>query len=138
MKKQIRFFTIGLYCFSFCFPVLVCRSQAAQSKTDSLLVGTWTGSSICQIKNSPCHDEIVVYHIKKIGTKDSFNIQANKMVNGQEEEMGPVDCKLNRKTNQLVSTSYNGIWTFYLKDGKLEGTLVYRGDLYRKISVTKK
>ena len=136
MKKHIRLFTTLLLSFSFCFSFLHCSSQTVESRIDSLLIGTWTGSSICQIKNSPCHDENVVYRISKT-ERDSFNIQMKKMVNGQEEEIGPLPCKL-IKTNQLVSTAYNGIWTFILQEGKLEGELIYRGDLYRKISVEKK
>jgi len=40
------------------------------------------------------------------------------------------------KTNQLTSTSY-GIWTFNIEGNKLEGTLLVRGELFRKIIVYK-
>ena len=47
--------------------------------------GIWKGTSLCQIKNSPCHDEIVVYHISRDSTGKSYEVIANKIVNGKEE-----------------------------------------------------
>ena len=112
-------------------------AQHTNPKSDSLLIGTWKGLSLCQIKNSPCHDETVVYHIYKKHGIDTFYIQANKIVNGIEEDMGILPCMFIEKSNQLVSTAYKGIWTFHLKKDELEGTLLYQGNLYRKINVTK-
>jgi hypothetical protein len=54
---------------------LACKSTQAQTglvKIDTLLIGTWKGTSICQVKNSPCHDENVVYHISKNKGVDTF------------------------------------------------------------------
>jgi len=118
---------------------LVSKSNQAQTnpaQIDSLLIGTWNGSSICQVKNSPCHDETVVYHISKNKGVDTFYINAGKIVNGVEEGMGILPFVYNKKTNQLTSTAY-GIWTFDLEGAKLEGTLVVHGDLFRKIILYK-
>ena len=52
--------------------------------------GTWKGTSLCQIKNSPCHDEIVVYHISKDSTGKSYEVIANKIVDGKEDYMGTI------------------------------------------------
>jgi hypothetical protein len=125
-----------LFCLILC---LVSKSNQAQNgvvKIDTLLIGTWQGTSICQIKNSQCHDETVVYHISKKSGVDTFYINGNKIVNGVEEEMGILPFVYNRKTNQLTSTAY-GIWAFNIEGVKLEGTLLVRGDLYRKIIVYK-
>ena len=111
-------------------------SSAQKVSVDSTLIGVWKGISICQIKNSPCHDENVVYHISKVRGIDTFKIVATKIVNGKEEEMGTLDFKFNKKTNQLISTDY-GLWTLNLKGNKLDGTLIVRGDLYRIIKVSK-
>src|SRR5580765_7168831 len=120
--------------------LLVCSSISnnvnAQVNYDTLLIGVWKGSSICQIKNSPCHDETVVYYISKKTGIDTFYINGNKIVNGVEEGMGILPFTLNKKTNQLISTSY-GLWTFTIKQRKLEGTLVSKGALYRIINLTK-
>jgi hypothetical protein len=53
-----------------------------------------------------------------------------------EEEMGILPFVYNKETKQLTSTAY-GIWTFNIVEAKLEGTLLYHGDLYRKIIVYK-
>src|SRR6478672_3053948 len=124
------------------FSVILClagKSNQAQTgviKTDTLLIGTWHGTSICQIKNSPCHDETVVYHISKNRGVDTFYINGSKIVNGVEEEMGVLPFVYNSKTNQLISSAH-GIWTFNIEAGKLEGTLLSHGDLYRKIILYK-
>ena len=123
----------------FLIPYLVINSTQAQTelnKADTLLIGTWKGTSICQIKNSPCHDETVVYHISKKTGVDSFYVNANKIVNGMEEEMGILPFVYDKKTNQFTSTAY-GIWTFNIDGVKLEGTLLVRGELYRKIKLNK-
>jgi hypothetical protein len=108
----------------------------AQVNYDTLLIGVWKGSSICQIKNSPCHDETVVYYISKKPGIDTFYIHGYKIVNAVEEEMGILPFTVNKKTNQLISTSY-GLWTFTIKQRKMEGTLVSKGALYRIINLIK-
>ena len=129
--------------WSLLFSIILCLaskpSQAQNgvvNKIDTLLIGTWNGTSICQIKNSSCHDEIVVYHISKNRGVDTFFINASKIVNGVEEGMGILPFVYNKKTNQLTSTAY-GIWTFNLEGNKLKGTLLVHGDLYRRIKVYK-
>jgi len=113
------------------------QAQTAKANIDTLLIGSWHGTSICQIKNSPCHDETVVYHISKNSRVDTFYINASKIVNGIEVEMGILPFVYNRKTNQLTSTSH-GMWTFNIEGVKLEGTLLVHGDLFRKIIVYKR
>jgi hypothetical protein len=118
---------------------LVGKSIQAQTdlpKIDTLLIGTWNGSSTCQIKNSSCHDEKVVYRISKKRGIDTFYINASKVVTGVEEEMGILPFVYNKNTNQLTSTAH-GIWTFNMEGAKLEGTLLLHGELYRKIVVYK-
>ena len=125
-----------LFSLILCLAAKSDQAQTGPVKIDSLLIGTWKGTSICQIKNSPCHDETVVYHISKNIGADTFYINANKIVNNVEEEMGILPFVYNKKTNQLTSTAY-GIWTLNIEGGKLEGTLLFHGDLYRKIIVYK-
>jgi hypothetical protein len=125
------------YFFFTCIIVIAGKAQANKPAPDSLLIGTWKGSSICQIKDSPCHDETVVYHITKHPGTDTFNVLMNKIVKDKEEEMGILPCTYNNKTRQLLSTAYSGTWTFRLDKGKLKGTLFFRGYLYRVINITK-
>jgi len=32
------------------------------SQSQDSISGTWKGTSICQVKDSPCHDEVAIYH----------------------------------------------------------------------------
>jgi hypothetical protein len=130
MKKV--FFCISLF-------VIATISGKAQtnSGTDSFIIGTWKGTSICQVKNSPCHDEIVVYHISKVEGIDTFRITANKIVNGVEEDMGILECKLDRKRNQLISATNKATWTFNITGKSINGILMVQGNLYRIVKVKK-
>lgn len=112
---------------------------AVASFDDSLIVGTWKGTSICQIKSSPCHDEIAVYHIQKGEKSGTFRIVGNKMVNGKEEDMGILDCTLDPSSNLLTCNfkSSESVWQFKITGRKMDGTLYVRGQLYRIIKLTK-
>lgn len=122
--------------------LLLLLSLTGYSQDTPSIVATWKGTSLCQIPTSPCKNENVVCHITSGSTKDSFVIQMNKIVNGKEEEMGPLNVAYVGETK-----SFNGkttdrqkredIWTFKLQDNRLEGTLMVAGKLYRIISVKK-
>jgi hypothetical protein len=116
--------------------LFLCQCCFAQIKQDQLIVGEWKGTSICQVKNSPCHDEVVVCHISKAAS-DSFHFMMNKIVNGKEEEMGMLTCILNRPSGQIRSIASKGSWTFSVKDGIMDGRLVYDGNLYRILHMEK-
>ena len=127
-----------LFCIS--FQVIAFHSGKAQinlSSSDTSIIGIWKGTSLCQVKNSACHDEIVVYHISKADGIDAFNIQANKMVNNIEEDMGTLRCKFERKSNQLISSGGKAIWTFNVKDKSIDGALILQGTLYRIVKLSK-
>ena len=108
----------------------------AQTNADSALVGRWKGTSICQVKNSPCHDETVVYYISKGKGANEYDIVANKIVNGAEEGMGTLHFTFDEKKKEFNSHDY-GTWNFKLVNQQLNGTLYSQGALYRIISLTK-
>jgi hypothetical protein len=130
MKK-----TILLPVLLFLFAAVLAKAQP--SSPDGTIPGTWKGISICQVKDSPCHDENVIYHISPIQGTDSFNIAANKVINGKEIEMGVIGCKLDRANHRLVSSAGNSVWTLNFKDKELDGNLVFNGTLYRIVKLTK-
>jgi hypothetical protein len=107
------------------------------------LIGTWEGESKCTVSSSPCHDEHVIYEI--VGDKrkkDIFKIDAYKLVNGQRELMGTVDCTLPAGSDTLSCTSHSDkqdIWEFKIANGHMDGTLVIGAgkQLFRKVSVDK-
>ena len=127
-----------LFCISFSVIAFYsAEAQANLTSSDSSIVGIWKGTSLCQVKGSSCHDEIVIYHISKGSGIDTFNIKANKLVNGIEEDMGILQFKFDRKTNQLISIAGKGTWTFAVKNKSLDGTLTVQGILYRIIKLSK-
>ena len=63
----------------------------------------------------------------------------NKIVNGAEEDMGILEVSYDEKRSVFVSidTAHNAKWTFKINGQKLEGTLLYKEQLYRVIDATK-
>jgi hypothetical protein len=110
-----------------------------KSVTAQTIEGIWRGTSLCQIKNSPCHDEIVVYYISKDSTGKSYEVVANKIVNGKENSMGTISFIYDAQQNFFVSVDSvrNARWEFKLTGNTIKGTLVYKGDLYRIVDVKK-
>lgn len=108
--------------------------------TDSLLVGTWRGTSICQVHPSPCHDEISVCHISKGPSPDSFHIVMNKVINGKEEDMGVLNYRFDPKDNSLFGyeSQFHVTIKLVVNGNKMEGVLLDRNKVvYRVIRLTK-
>ena len=85
--------------------------------------GVWRGTSLCTVHPSPCHDEVVVYRITHEKTRDSLSIDARKIVNGQEEEMGVIGCKATEQGSKLTCMMGNGMWAFAVRGDSLVGEL---------------
>ena len=87
-------------------------------------VGVWRGTSLCTVRPSPCNDEIAVYRITRVKETDSYSLDARKLVNGKEEEMGdPIPCRLAISGGQFTCTMRNGVWNFTIRGDSLVGEL---------------
>ena len=86
-------------------------------------VGVWRGTSVCRVRPSSCKDEIVVYRINRVNASDSLSIDARKIVNGQEEEMGVLGCRAAVSGSQVTCRMSNGIWRFTIRGDSLVGEL---------------
>jgi hypothetical protein len=86
-------------------------------------VGTWRGSSLCQVHPSACHDESVVYRITRTTARDSLAIDGRKIVNGAELEMGILGCRLDAPSARLTCPIPNGVWQFTIRGDSLVGEL---------------
>jgi hypothetical protein len=86
-------------------------------------VGVWRGTSLCRLRPSPCKDEIVVYRIARVNASDTLSVDARKIVNGQEEEMGVLGCHSAASGAQLTCTMPNGVWRFTIRGDSLVGEL---------------
>jgi len=67
-------------------------------------VGTWRGTSLCQVRPSACHDESVVFRITRTTTRDSLALDGRKIVNAAEVEMGVLGCRFEAPSARLRST----------------------------------
>ena len=100
------------------------------------VIGVWRGTSQCKVRPSPCNDEIVVYHISAGADPDAFVLVANKIVGGQEEEMGTLHCQLQRPTDRLTCRINKGTFFYEIDGDRMHGTLdLSDGTRYREIEV---
>lgn len=115
----------------------------AQQTTADKVAGTWKGTSLCQQKQSACHNENVVYHItKKAATL--YTIQASKIVNGAEEDMGTFDSVVYNATKQTLSFTMKdnqgrkAVWLFKIDGTQMHGTLtINENTLFRIVELKK-
>ena len=117
--------------------VLTFLSTLAKVATAQSLTGIWKGTSLCQIKNSPCHDEKVVYHISKDNSGNTYQISASKIIDGKEDDMGTQNFSFNPQRNILLLVdSVNQVkWEFKIAGKEMHGTLLSKGNLTRIIDL---
>ena len=94
-------------------------AQAAASLANP--IGVWRGTSLCLVRPSACHDEVVVYRITRLNAGDSISLDARKIVNAREEEMGVLACRLAGAS--LTCTIPRGVWHFTVRRDSLVGEL---------------
>lgn len=86
-------------------------------------VGVWRGTSICLVRPSACHDEVVVYRVARGSTADSVSLDARKIVRGAEEEMAVLGCRFTALNGLLTCTMPRGTWQFHIRNDSLVGEL---------------
>jgi hypothetical protein len=107
------------------------------------VAGTWVGTSLCQIRPSPCHDEQVVYKIKATG-QQRYRIEAYKIIAGQEQYMGPLDLRFDAAAHRLNGSNRDraGIdhpWIFTLRGNHMSGrALTGDGKIFRLIEIDRR
>lgn len=104
--------------------------------------GTWEGTSLCQVKPSPCHDEHVIYKVTRTAAQ-RYTLDAYKVVGGKELFMGAIDLTFEPARNRLQGTITGNRGASYvrlnLNANHLSGRLTLSdGTLYRLIEVTKR
>jgi hypothetical protein len=109
------------------------RASAQPSHTTAA-IGTWRGTSICMVRPSPCNDEHVVYRVSALPARDSVAVDARKIVNGQEEEMGVLRCGVAATRPQVTCSMPNGVWRLEVRGDSLVGDLRLPNDTkYRDV-----
>ena len=109
--------------------LLAAHAASAQSPSQQSSavtpVGVWRGTSVCLVRSSPCHDEIVVYRITQMKAADSLAMDARKIVHSEEQEMGVLTCRV-MPSNGLTCTMPQGVWHFSVRRDSLVGELRLR------------
>ena len=123
--------------------LLVLSTAGAHGASDqkpseiSDLVGDWSGSSLCQVKPSPCHDEKVVYHLSN-PHDDKITIRADKIVDGKPITMGSGDWTYQKSTRALTFEIPRGTWKLVVNGDTMEGTLAESdGTIFRKVHLSR-
>jgi len=127
------------FLIAFLFLFFFAGNSHAITNNDSLLTGTWKGTSICQVKPSACNDEIAVYHFTKGPKPNTYHVVANKIVNGVEEDMAVSDYSFNPADNSLFCyiEQYKVSIKLTIKGDTMEGSLYSDKILYRVIKLKK-
>ena len=106
---------------------LLAHGACAQSPTHqpaaTTPVGTWRGTSVCLVRPSACHDEIVVYRIARTKVADSLTLDARKIVGGEEQDMGVLTCRFTSPDGPLTCAIPQGTWQFLIRNDSLVGEL---------------
>ena len=123
-----------LFQLSMLFTVFVfCNKLNAQT-----FEGVWKGTSTCQVKNSPCHDENNVYYISK-GKGKKYESKGYKIVDGKEDFMGTIVFMYDEKQDVYISDDKDSgsKWEFKVSNNTMRGTFVSKGILYRVVELKK-
>jgi hypothetical protein len=70
-----------------------------------------------------------VYEFRRAATgTDTVTLAAFKIVDGEKQLMGEMDFAYDEKqgawTSEFRTARYHGLWTFFVKQGSITGTLV--------------
>ena len=98
-------------------------APAQQAASAANPIGVWRGSSICLVRPSACNDESVVYRIARAKAADSVSVDALKIVNGREEDMGVLACGVAARGSEVACAFPKGVWRFTVRGDSLVGEL---------------
>jgi len=130
----MRLLLVGLYVLTASVLTQAQSPTAKPANGDQQIAGIWRGNSTCVVKDSPCHDEVNVYHISKIAEKpNSFMVTGSKVVDGNEIVMGNGEWTYDAQKHTMSWETAGRIFKLTLKGEKMEGTLTSGGVLYRRI-----
>ena len=99
-------------------------AQSAPQQREAMTpVGIWRGTSVCLVRASACHDEIVVYRIARTKAADVLTMDARKIVRGEEQEMGVLTCRFTSPNGPLTCAMPQSTWQFRVRNDSLLGEL---------------
>lgn len=109
------------------------RARAFSAPQISDLVGDWSGTSLCQVRPSSCHDEQVVYRISN-AHENKVTIQADKIVEGKPVMMGVSEWTYDKSKGTLTWEMPRGTWKLVIDGDMMDGALIVpKNILFRKV-----
>jgi hypothetical protein len=114
--------------------------KSATDNNEALLAGDWRGDSICLVRESACHDEDSLYHFSKVaGKPGAYSLKADKIVNGQPENMGTLDCTYDTKERALECSIPNrAVLRFTWEGTEMRGAMTLTNKTpWRKLTLKK-
>jgi hypothetical protein len=105
------------------------------------LVRTWEGTSLCQVKPSPCHDEHAIY-VVSLERPLHYKTDGYKIVAGQRDFMGTFDVRLagfELERSVVSAGRSHGTFHLTLKGSHFSGQMNQTdGRLFRLIELDKR
>src|SRR3954462_13528001 len=93
---------------------------------DPQVAGHWEGESVCTVKDSPCHDEHVIYEVLAHDGGNGIHVDAYKVVGGEKDFMGALPCAWVPKSGELTCRNpagRQGVWKCTVTGKQMTGTL---------------
>ena len=123
---------------------LLLPTAAPAQKSASSIAGTWEGESVCTVRDSPCHDEHIIYEISQdppvqsspAGTQP-WKMDGYKIAEGKKQFMGSLRCSYGEAKRSLSCVSSSDAdWEFFFEGENMRGTLQlgHEKTLFRKVS----
>lgn len=113
--------------------LFVLQAPTSSGPRISALVGDWSGTSLCQVEPSSCHDENVVFRVSN-PHEDKITIQADKIVDGKALTMGVGEWTYDQSTGALTWHIPRGDWKLIVDDNTMDGTLIVPDNVvFRKV-----
>lgn len=85
---NIRYFRFFALCLLSTILISASPRQITESQEETEVAGNWSGTSVCQLKNSGCHDESAYYRISKTKNPLIYQVEGYKIVNKDTLNMG--------------------------------------------------
>jgi hypothetical protein len=113
------------------FIICVAASSQAQGLARpmnvSLVIGTWSGESVCVGKRPSCKNETVVYRFEPVSGKSTVvTLLADKIIKGKRVPMYKLDFQYD-EAKRMLSCEFtqghtHGAWEYKITGDKIEGT----------------
>src|SRR5229473_7939326 len=137
--KLVALFAFAAFIWPFSATQGSSAKSAASGDSEAAILGDWRGESVCQVRESACHNEDSLYHVAKIADKlHWYSLRGDKIVDGKPVTMGTIDCLYDSEKHTLTCEHPRGVFLFTIGGNKMTGTMTLPNKtLWRKLSLKK-